>query len=286
MARSHYWQYLINEEGQPIESANIRIYKAGGTTPAYVYTQEVGGTATNSIPQVTTNSNGFFEFWIADASDTLGYAPSQKFKIQWQKTGITTGTIDNVNIFQIYDGVDVTDTDSTLNKLVSNVLAKRWEDHRNDVSHLVHGIGEVDTTDTDTTKDRLVSNYLGNLWESHRTNNTYYVHGIEAVDPYDDDTENNKLVSNLLMNTLLTLATSAISGATTTNAYVSTWTASGDEYKADIIHTHNNEYVVVQCYDASNNEQIVPSEVESINPNLLRIFMPDSSKNLEVVIVG
>lgn len=286
MARSHYWQYLINEEGQPIQSANIRIYKAGSTTPAYVYTQEVGGTATNSIPQVSTNSNGFFEFWIADASDTLGYAPSQKFKIQWQKTGITTGVIDNVNIFQVYDGVDTADTDATLNKLVSNLLAKRWEDHRNDVSHLVHGIGEVDVTDTDTTKDRLVSNSLAKGWEDHKDDESYYLHGIEAVDPYDTDTTDNKLVSNLLMNTLLTLATSAVSGATTTNATINTWTASGDEYKADINHTHSNDYLVVQCYDASTDQQIFPAEIESINPNKLRIFMPDNTVNLEVVIIG
>jgi hypothetical protein len=99
MARAHYWQYITNNEGQPLDEALISVYEAGGTTPAYVFSSEDGGVASNSTPQTTSDEDGFFEFWIGDNTETYGYPPGQKFKLSWSKTGvITPGEIDNIDI--------------------------------------------------------------------------------------------------------------------------------------------------------------------------------------------
>ncbi len=98
MARVHYWQFLLNEEGIPVPAADITIYLANTESPAYVYTAESGGTATLTVPQATTDSNGYFEFWIGDSDETTGYSVPQKFKIAWDKTGVAEGWIDNLDI--------------------------------------------------------------------------------------------------------------------------------------------------------------------------------------------
>ena len=99
MSRAHFWQYLINTEGQPIPNADVSVYNAGGTTPAYVFDSETGGDAFNTLPQTTTDDNGFFEFWIGDHTELNGYQAGLKFKLAWSKTGtITPGEIDNVDI--------------------------------------------------------------------------------------------------------------------------------------------------------------------------------------------
>jgi hypothetical protein len=98
MARVHFWQFLLNEEGIPIPAADIYVYLANTLSPAYVYTSESGGTATITTPQVTTTADGFFEFWIGDSEESAGYSVPQKFKIVWEKTGVAEGYIDNLDI--------------------------------------------------------------------------------------------------------------------------------------------------------------------------------------------
>ena len=100
MSRQHYWHYLLNEAGEPIASANISVFQAGTTTALYVYTAESGGTPSNTVPQITTDTDGYFEFWVADSDDTsYGYS-GIKIKIQWEKTGvIDTDSIDNIDFF-------------------------------------------------------------------------------------------------------------------------------------------------------------------------------------------
>jgi len=116
--RVHYWSFLLNEEGQPIENAEIWIYLAGSNSKAAdLYSSEDG--VYNTTPyQLTFNSkengttseiiktdaNGYFEFWIGDASEPNGYTTAQKFKIKWYKSGITEGEIDNINILTYSDG--------------------------------------------------------------------------------------------------------------------------------------------------------------------------------------
>ena len=50
MSRFHYWQFLINKEGQPIPDANITVNLAGTDTSAYVYFDEFGSNTTNETP--------------------------------------------------------------------------------------------------------------------------------------------------------------------------------------------------------------------------------------------
>lgn len=98
MARSHFFWYITNEEGQPVNAADITIYSAGTTTPMFVYLQEAGGAAIDTIPQVVTNNEGFCEFWIADSSEVNGYVSGSKFSLNWSKPGvIDDGSIDNID---------------------------------------------------------------------------------------------------------------------------------------------------------------------------------------------
>ena len=98
MARIHFWSYLLNEEGQPLQNADVTIFLAGTEVPADVYLQEAGGTFTDDDPQLTTNSEGYFEFWIGDVNEVAGYATPQKFKLSWEKVGVATGIIDFIDI--------------------------------------------------------------------------------------------------------------------------------------------------------------------------------------------
>ncbi len=127
MARSHFWHYLQNEEGQPVAGAEISVYLAGSSIPASVYTSESGGTMVSTTPQVLTRDDGFFEFWIADESEPGGYS-GYKFKIAWSKRGvIDNGEVDNVEVVIPSKEVDEDDAyDTSKNKMVSNALAYSW----------------------------------------------------------------------------------------------------------------------------------------------------------------
>ena len=98
MARIHFWSYMLNDEGQALQDADVSILLAGTETAADVYLQESGGSATDVAPQVTTNSEGYFEFWIGDVNEIAGYATPQKFKLKWEKVGVATGQIDFIDI--------------------------------------------------------------------------------------------------------------------------------------------------------------------------------------------
>jgi hypothetical protein len=70
--------------------------------------------------------------------------------------------------------VDVTSTDTTKDKHISNVLAKGWEDHKNTTGNphstqhaqLLNVLG-ADVTSTDTVKDKHISNAMAKKWEDH-----------------------------------------------------------------------------------------------------------------------
>ncbi len=214
MARSHYWQYILNSEGQPVEDVDITLYLAGTTTPVRVYSSETGGTPTSATPQATTNADGFFEFWVSNDSDdpTYGYPSTQKFKLEWEKPGIvSSASIDNLDIFPpvlTFEEVEVSGanaSDPVKNKLVSNLLASGWEDHKNIIqssSTPAHGLDDVDETSTNLTYNKLVNNLLAKGWEDHK-NSTYtasgsYVHGFENIDEMSSDTTYNKIMNNYL----------------------------------------------------------------------------------------
>lgn len=125
--RYHYWEYLLNEEGQPVEGAAVNIYTAQSLVEAYVYLQETGGTPTNTVPQLYTDENGLFSFWVADEADSYGYSVEEKFKLVCSLPGVIEDVIiDNVDFMRVEE-VDVTDSVSTVNnKVISNSLAYTW----------------------------------------------------------------------------------------------------------------------------------------------------------------
>lgn len=245
MARRHYWQFLVTDEGNPIENAEISIYIAGTEDPAYVYTDEIGSTGTRLPAQVATSRKGFYEFWIADRQDPNGYFLNTKFKIAWAAPGVQSGYIDYIDVFSTsVTEVDESDINQDKTKAVSNLLAKGWEDHKDSILYQnsvtdIHGIAAVDESQDDeldsanTSLDKLVSNILANNWEVHA--NTNYVsvddswgytiaggpiipatenpHGIMFVDTSDTDTEKNRLVSNELARQWHLHRTSVASGS-------------------------------------------------------------------------
>lgn len=213
MARKHYWQFLVTDEGNPIENASISIYEAGSENPVWVYTDEIGGTGTSSDPQVTTSKKGYFEFWVATDNELNGYPISTKFKLAWSAPGVSGGYIDYIDVFSTaVEPVLLGDSNPDRNKAVSNALATGWEDHKNwDVTidgHPIHGIYGVDIGDTDTTLSKLVSNAYAKRWTEHEsTDYTGFTdtfapptnpHGIEQGDAtfLSTDATINKLVAD------------------------------------------------------------------------------------------
>lgn len=279
MARYHYWQYLVNREGQPINNANISIYEAGTTTDATVYTSEFGSDTVSVSPHLTTNQLGYFEFWIGDPDETSGYELGKKFKIKWDRSGISSGYIDYINIFPAFEEIDETDNlDSSKNKLLSNVLAYGWENHK-DFNVLtdgfpIHGITYVNTTSSDNQFNKLISNNLGKGWEDHK-NYTFTTsttatsgdeaHGLAPVVLGDDDPVFNKLVSN---NTLKNMSVSFKETVSTASL-----TSSGALYYYDIEHNLNENWPIIFIYNTSTRNKEEPEEVYSIDENSLRIWL-------------
>lgn len=262
MARLHYWQYIVDNEGRPLKDVTIRFYLADQLyQEAEIYTHpSLGAATTTSSADIKTDSNGFFEFWVGDEFETLGgYEATQKFQLTWQKAGIMLGTLDNIDIYPTVFQVDQTDNSSS----------------------------------TKDEKNKLVSNQLAYNWENHRTQNvpTSQPHDMQPVDRTDTNTTKNKLVSNNLINYLLALATSAgtvsigASAATERNFSVTSWTASGDLYKVDLNHFIGRQYPLVQVRIASSKLKMEPAKIKSIDTDTIRLFVANEF-NAEVTIVG
>lgn len=78
--------------GRRVDSATVSVYLAGTTTAASVYAASSGGSPVNSV---TTNSSGYYEFWVDDTD----YNQDQLFKIIFTKTAFNSTTIDDIIIF-------------------------------------------------------------------------------------------------------------------------------------------------------------------------------------------
>lgn len=261
MSRYQYWQYVVDEEGRPMEGVNIRVYlNDNPNTEADVFVHPYLGSPTKtSIADLETNGDGYFEFWVGDEFETLGgYASTQRFRLTWERAGILLGSIDNIDIFPPVFQVDETDGSS---------LTK---DQRN----------------------KLISNKLAYDWEAH-VNSTYASepHNFQPVDWNDTDTTYNKLVSNSMMNYVFSVLASAgtlsidASGAVGRYSTVLSWTPDGDYYRTDILHNLGREYPAVQVSETTTKEMVVPRKVESLNANSTRIWVSDTF-NAEITIIG
>lgn len=258
MARIHYWQYIVDEEGSPVGGVQIRFYLADTIIEADIYVNStVGHQTTTSAIDLLSNGEGYFEFWVGDEWELNGGYPStQRFRLEWIRTGMREGVIDYIDIFPPLYEVDETASGQTpaeeavrRNKLISNRLAYNWEDH----------VGQ--------------------------TVPTYSPHGILPVSACSPDSTFNKVVSNELMNKIYTLAVSA--STTTLDASAADIDFSlipedhqlapsgGDLYWTRVDHYLDgmvrNEYPIVQVVDRSDNTFIVPETIKSLDQDHVKI---------------
>jgi len=260
MARIHFWQYIVNENGDPLENVNVRIYLSNSPEEeADIFTHHITGNPIKSTEALlSTDGNGFFECWFGDIlEDSGGYSSNQTFKIEWERAGLLNGYIDNMtiypNVFSVVQTDNVSPDKDVKNKLISNQLAYNWDTHINAES--------------------------------------INVHGLEAVNQYDTNTDYNKLVSNNLMNYVFSVLASAgsisiaASAATAREFDVTSWSSSGGKHYIDLDHFLNRDYPVVTSYKTSNGMQIYPDEIESISSSRIRLWMPDEV-SLNITIIG
>lgn len=76
MARYKYRGIVMDGAGNVQDSADIGIYNDGTTDPSTVYSSESSPTELDTAPQVQSDSNGYFEFWIDDGD----YDVNSRFK--------------------------------------------------------------------------------------------------------------------------------------------------------------------------------------------------------------
>lgn len=211
--RYHFWQFLLNQEGQPINGASVSVFLAGTITPANIFTNETLTNVISVAPQLVTTSNGFFEFWVADEEDSeFGYSRGTKFKLVWERDGVASGTVDYIDVFPLVEGVNEFDNSSTYkNKLISNALTNIFYTHTNhDVVFNglpIHGLTNVDMTSNDETYNKLVNNFLAKGWQDHMSKNLEDVgitvnienpHNLQPVNPYVEEATFNKVLNNTI----------------------------------------------------------------------------------------
>lgn len=135
-----YWNFLRTTSGEPVESAKIDVYVyplvGGAATYAYIYLTIDGSRTTTDLSSLLTDSNGYFEFYVADLEEdaTYGYDFTNQFKITWSLAGVATGSIDKLQLFDVTNRpVDETASGVIKNKMVSDSQAKEWQDHIDNV---------------------------------------------------------------------------------------------------------------------------------------------------------
>lgn len=253
--RIHYWQYLLDSQGNPINEADVRIYLSGTAVEADVFTNASFGASTKSsqIP-LQTNSNGFFQVWFGDIFETEGgYESTQKFDVEWTK-GSYSEKIESLSVYAPFTSVDQSDTDTTKNKTTSNWLSYKINNHVN--------------SDLPSAAP----------------------HNINPYKPYEDitNTKYNKVISNRLGYQMYELALSASTLGLDTSAartYEETipsgsditpsagyWIPSGGIYYKDIVHNFSNKYPLVRVARENNKVVINPYKIKTIDRNTIRIY--------------
>ncbi len=298
MARVHTFYFLVNEAGEPIPDANISIFLAGTETPATIYTDEFSNTYINTSPQMISLSNGYIEWWTGDKSESYGYANTQKFKIKWEKVGISSGIVDYIDVFPAVSYVEPVDETDILSivkdKTVSNALATEWTNHaRSDIvtSPGIHGLALTSPSESDVVPNKLINNKMAWDWNEHSasTVQSYPVlagspHNIKEVDPLSSTTIKNKLVSNETINTLNTNISdinNTLDGIKQGRFIVDVgdWILSSDIYYTEITHSLDIEYPMVLCWNTNTNKIEKMTDIEMISVNKIKI---SSSEQLDL----
>lgn len=269
MARYHYWQYIVDEEGSPLDSVEVRFYLSDlyPVEASIFLNPTTGAITTTSQADLKTNANGFFEFWVGDPWEVEGgYEHLQKFRLEWYKAGIVAGKIDPVDIFPPLPSVDETITGQGVgerekkNKLISNALAFKWNQHIDlpVPSASPHDIQPVRFCETDNEFNKVVSNRLI-----------------------------NKMYQGALSGGTVSLDASAADMFTALTNIVPTagnfWlTYNGvDNIKHDLL----NEWPVVQVMKLPQGEVITPNTVKSIS-NRRTVIEVAVSADYQVTIIG
>ena len=267
MARIHYWQYIVDDQGRPLQDVNVRLYLSDNPTQeADIFTHHALGAPTiTSTTNLKTDDNGFFELWIGDEFENIGgYVSTQKFKLVWQRAGIQIGSISNIDVFPPVFKVDETDNISSTvtdkNKTISNELAYGWDTHVDTgIAGTPHDFNSVDTNKTDTVYNKLVSNSLMN----------YILSAIASA------------------GTLSIAATGAVERSFT----VTSWTASAGAYYTVLSHFIGRQYPVLQVSHASDvagglaDFRYDPLKVKSLNTNQIELWVSEN-RHAEVTIIG
>jgi hypothetical protein len=302
MSRFHYWQYLLNTEGQPIPDANISLYLAGTDTPATVYFDEFASNNSDQTPQLITNNLGYFEFWVGDEDEIKGYNRGQKFKLEWEKPGVAVGSIDWIDIYPYIIEVDETDSFSnSKNKVISNKMAYRWEEHRThsliENGFPIHGIEPINEISEDNYPNKTLSNKLAKRWNDHAIYSFSSIassasaspHGLESVNINDTDETFNKLVSNKVINTLDNDIVTIQDNIIEIYEKIEEMGNAGNiflEHALDtewiLNHNFGVKYVSVTAYGL-NDKEVKPSDIELINFNTVKLFFDEPVEGYAVI---
>lgn len=251
--RVHFWHYVLNSGGEPIENAEIRLYlNDNPTTEANIFVNELSAVSTTcSQADIKTNSNGYFEFWLGGEFDD-GYSHTQEFRLEWYKAGIKPGFINNINPWpnafswkNLNTGVDR----NHKNKFVSDDMVSDWLNH---VTAIVPSASP---------------------------------HDLQAVQfSTCGDNIYNKVVSNKFLYDInqLGLISSAASlpsgGVLEHQQDITSWTVSGAYYYADITHPINitSRNVSIQLSILSSDELYLPERIFNIDGTTTRIITNDN----------
>lgn len=169
MSRVHFWSFLKDEQGRPIPDANLKLYLTNTLTEATIYATRAAS-ATDVLDQSTwsTNTSGYFEFYIGDAFEVapnVGFDHDTLFDLVWSASAhdpAAVGIIDNFQpLWQVFP-VDETLQGTTRNKMISNQVAFKFDDHEA-TTYITepHNVVEVNELDpSNSTKNKIVSNKM------------------------------------------------------------------------------------------------------------------------------
>ncbi len=94
MARHKFQSHYTDGLGNVVQSGTVTVLNGGTSTASTIYAAESGGSALSG-GVVTTDSAGFFEFWV----DTADYSAGNRFDITLSKTGFNSQTYSDVVVF-------------------------------------------------------------------------------------------------------------------------------------------------------------------------------------------
>jgi len=254
MARIDYWQYLLDRQGRPLEDAKVRVYLAGTTIEADIYLNHTFGSVTKAKAEdLKTDKNGFIQFWIGDVFEPEGgYDVDQQFRIVWwNDIDSIVEEIDDLYVFTPVRQIDVSD----------NIR------------------GQASNVDF----DKVISNKQGYKWDAHVDSivPSASPHDLHPVEYFDLDHHTNKVINNKLGYQMYQMAERAsytpidISAARFTPFSFASLDASGGEYYKDMTHNYNNYYPIVKVIK-TNNHVIEAKRVESISPDVTRIWLSEN----------